>query len=485
VPKILSRWLPLAIVTLAALWMRTRGLALRPMHADEANQAVKAGELLESGRYAFDPRDHHGPLLYYAVLPVAWLRGQRTLAGLDEVTVRTVPALAGALSVLLLGILAAPLGRWPSLAAAAFLAASPPAVYYSRYFIQETLLAASALAAFACARQWLRGGRTRWAAAAGACLGLMLASKESAPLFALAALAAYLAARAAGGPSMPRNPAGAILAGAAAAFAVAALFYSSFGAHVSGLRDAIWAYGQALARLRGADTGHEKPWWYFLRIFTFQRAGGLVFEEVGFAALVLAGFGVAVFRGPPLLRWAAAYSGLVLVALSAVPYKTPWHAVDLAPGFALLAAGAVAALSRTRPGRWAAAAAALAVLGFLAFQADRVTRAYASDARNPFAYVHSSPDVLKFRPMADKALARAPGGTIRVISEEYWPLPWYFRGLGRVGYWDRPPADCDGALVVASADQADAVRSRLHGAYAESYLGLRPGFVCVVFTPRP
>ena len=27
------------------------------MHADEANQAVKFGELLETGRYAFDPRD--------------------------------------------------------------------------------------------------------------------------------------------------------------------------------------------------------------------------------------------------------------------------------------------------------------------------------------------------------------------------------------------------------------------------------------------
>jgi hypothetical protein len=47
-----------------------------------------------------------------------------------------------------------------------------------------------------------------------------------------------------------------------------------------------------------------------------------------------------------------------------------------------------------------------------------------------------------------------------------------------------PPADCDGALVVASAGLAGAVRPRLHGAYDESYLGLRPGFVCVVFTPR-
>ena len=91
----LSRWLPLALVALAALWLRTHDLARRPMHADEANQAVKLGNLLEHGRYAFDPQDHHGPTLYYATLPVAWLRGETTLATLTETTVRLVPALAG------------------------------------------------------------------------------------------------------------------------------------------------------------------------------------------------------------------------------------------------------------------------------------------------------------------------------------------------------------------------------------------------------
>jgi len=485
VPKTLSRWLPLALVTLAALGLRVRDLGARPMHADEANQAVKAGELLETGRYAFDPRDHHGPLLYYAALPVAWLRGQRSLPELDEVTVRLVPALAGTLSVLLLGLLASPLGRWPSLAAAAFLAASPPAAYYSRYFIQETLLAAAALAAFACGQAWWRTGRRAWAVAAGAALGLMQASKESAPLFALAGLAAFLAARPRRDPRAGGSLAGDGLAGAAAALGVAALFYSSFGANPSGLRDLVGAYGEISGRLRAGNTGHEKPWWYFLELFTWRRAGGITFEQAGFAALAAGGLLVALGEGAPLLRWAAAYSVAVLVALSATPYKTPWHAVDLVPGFALLAAGAVGALSRSRGGPWLAAAAALAVLAMLAFQTKRVTGAYAADPRNPYAYVHSSPDVLKFRGLAEAALRRSPGGVVRVVSEEYWPLPWYFRGLARVGYWSEPPASCDGALVIASAGLADAVRARLHGAYGEAYLGLRPGFVCVVFTPRP
>ena len=116
----LLRWLPLAVITFASLWLRTRDLDRRPMHADEANQAVKLGELLDAGRYAFDPRDHHGPTLYYAAVPVAWMRGERSLATLSETTVRLVPALFGTAAVLLLAALAGPLGRWPALAAATF-----------------------------------------------------------------------------------------------------------------------------------------------------------------------------------------------------------------------------------------------------------------------------------------------------------------------------------------------------------------------------
>jgi len=483
--NVLPRWLTLALLTLAALLWRARDLSSRPMHADEANQAVKAGILLETGRYAFDPADHHGPVLYYAVLPVAWCRDRRTLAELDESTVRLVPALAGAASVLLLGLLALPLGRWPSLAAAAFLAASPPSVYYSGYFIQETLLTTFTLAFLVCARRWLAAPRAFWAAAAGVSLGLMQATKESAPLLVAAAALAWLAARRHPDGPEGRHTARDLLIGAALALAVAAVFYSSFGENPGGLRDALATYGNFAARLRAGDTGHEKPWWYYARLFAWQRSGGIVFEQAGFAALAVAGFAVALRNGPPLLRWAAAYTLILLLALSATPYKTPWLSVQLVPGLALLAAGAIAALGAAPRGRAFAIAIAAAVFAMLSFQSVRVSSTYAHDPRNPYAYVHSSPDVLKFRGMADEALRRFPDGAIRVISEEYWPLPWYFRGLKRVGYWTRPPQDCDAALVVASADLADAVRSRLHGAYSVSYLGLRPGFACIVFSRTP
>ena len=62
------------------------------MHAAEANQAVKFGGLLERGEYRFDPRDHHGPSLYYLTLPAARVAGAGSLAGTIRSVVSSSPA---------------------------------------------------------------------------------------------------------------------------------------------------------------------------------------------------------------------------------------------------------------------------------------------------------------------------------------------------------------------------------------------------------
>jgi uncharacterized protein (TIGR03663 family) len=519
-----SRWILFAVLIAAALALRTHQLARRPMHSDEANQAVKFGELLEHGRYAIDARDHHGPTLYYAALPIAWARGQHTLAAIDEITVRLVPALAGTLAVALLVFIAGPLGRWPALAAGAFLAVSPPAVYYSRYFIQETLLSAFGLLALAGAIRWWQTGRVRWALAAAVGVGLLFATKATAPFFVVAALTAAWLARPPR-PASPRIGRDGLLA-AAAALLVAVALFSSFFTHPAGLWDAVAAYGFGAGRA-ASGSGHEKPWWYYLALFGFEKRGGLVWHQLSFTALALGGTALTLVtrfrrRGPalrghnecntlydkpsptaaaepgvrslapgantgdrvagqPLLVGALAYTTIIALVLSATPYKTPWHAIHFVPGLAVLAAGALALLPRARMGLLFAA-----LVLFMQFtQTRQAVFARAADERNPYAYVHSSSDVLKVRSLVAAALAAHPGLPVRVIGDEYWPIPWYVRGLDHIGYWNAAPADCDGALVLAVGSQIDVVRGRLRGRYHESYLGLRPDVLCAVFTPQP
>ncbi len=487
------RWWLLGLILLFAVLVRTHQLDGRVMHGDEANQAVKAGVLLETGEYRFDPRDHHGPTLYYLTLPVAWLRGESTLVELSEVTVRLVPLIAGILAIALLAILALPAGGpTAALGAALLLAVAPAAVYFSRYYIQETLLLTFTVAAFASARTWwLRGGGWGWAIVTGCCVGLMQASKASAPLFLLAALAGLFAAR----PRTTRPGASSPLpwqrdlpVALAAAVVIAALFYSSFFTHAAGVRDALLTYLPAGDRVTTGG-GHTKPWDYYLGLFLPQTIGGYQWSQLPFFLLAVGGAS-ACFWAPsqqrPALRFWTTYTVVVGLVFSLLPYKTPWLVIHLLPGFALLGGGLAGAVaSRGKRGLVVAGVLVLLTAGTQWRQLDLAVYLRPGDARNPLAYVHPSPDVRKVRPLVEAALARHPDLPVRIISQEAWPLPWYLRGLDRVGYWTSVPDDCDGALVLCSADQAEAVRSRLDGEYSESFLGLRPGFVLVVFTRQP
>jgi hypothetical protein len=306
----------------------------------------------------------------------------------------------------------------------------------------------------------------------------MQSTKATAPLYILAAGLALLAARP--GPPVSNRRERAMAIALLAALVVAIMFYSSFGTNLAGLRDAIAVYSPAAERATG-DSGHEKPWWYYLRLFGWHQEGGLLWQQLPFSALAICGAVVSIVQRRVFLRSITVYTVIIALVLSLTPYKTPWHAIHLVPGLSVLAAGAIFTFRRP----WISAALMFAVLFSQFRQTKLVAYLRPADARNPYAYVHSSPDVQKFRALAEAALARNPSGAIHVISEEYWPLPWYFRGLTQVGYWTAPPDNCDGAMIISSADLSDAVRAKLTGNYRESYLGLRPGFLCVVFTPEP
>ena len=96
-----NRWLFFALLLLVAggaLAFRLPGIDLRPVHHDEANQAVKAGALIDEGFYQYDPHDHHGPTLYYCALPVVWLTGVADGDHATEFTYRIIQRCHGSSS---------------------------------------------------------------------------------------------------------------------------------------------------------------------------------------------------------------------------------------------------------------------------------------------------------------------------------------------------------------------------------------------------
>src|SRR5215468_5216048 len=78
-----------------ALFLRCPHLAQRPMHNDEAVNAIKFGELWEHGQYKYDPNEHHGPSLFYATLAVARLTSSPDFEHLSEVKLRLITVVFG------------------------------------------------------------------------------------------------------------------------------------------------------------------------------------------------------------------------------------------------------------------------------------------------------------------------------------------------------------------------------------------------------
>ena len=562
---ILAAWV---IAITLALLVRLPGLERRPMHVDEAVHALKFQELWERGRYVYDPDEYHGPTLYYATLPLAWLSGAASFADTTERLYRLTPALFGAGIVALLWLLRDGLGRAPVVYAALLTALAPLPAYYSRYYIQETLLVFFTVLALAAGWRYVRAAglgttdrgrprlheepnraascaearRTRrsdatgpraptaalaWAALTALAVGLMHATKETFVItlgawgLALGVNRVWLrrpaSRRAASGQRSRRatlgehsgpEVAGArhvwrpylrpapLLLGAAIAGLTSFTLYSAFFTNPVGPLDSIRTYATYLDRASGHGL-HNHPWDYYLRLLAYTHYPPAPVWTHGLI-LVLALLGAAAaLRGRgvgdgylPLLRFLAVSTLLLGVSYSAIPYKTPWSILTFVQCAILLAGVGADVLLRAARNPWARGAVAAVLLagcGHLLAQTAWANGRYAADNRNPLAYAHATSGVVRLGKWAEKLARVHPDGhamLIKVMTPDYWPLPWYLRRFSRVGYWDAPPEDADAALIITKPELIDEVRRGCAGDYVFSHYGVRPSVTLVAGVRR-
>ena len=498
---------PIVICLAVAAGLRLPDLTSKPMHGDEANQAHKAGRLLEGHGYRYDPHEHHGPTLYYATLPVAWLKGQWTFADTDEWTYRIVPALFGiALIGLVLGLRGA-LTAKGAMAAALLLAVSPAFVFYSRYYIQEMLLIFfTALALVAC-WGYCRAPGARRAGAIGVSLGLMHATKETSALAVLAMLLAlagvlgweYARGRAVAFPKGWQSHLG---IGIAAGAVVSIAFFSSFGSNPRGVLDSVLTYTHYLERTggEGSTAMHEQPFHYYLSMLAWtQRPLGPVWSEGLVLVLgVLGAFAIIRGRFAPstrarhFQRFLLGFAVLLTLMYSVISYKTPWNVLSFYLGIMLLAGiGAAWLIARARwwPVRLVVAVVLAAFTVQLAGQAQWATGRFAADPRNPYVYAHTSTALLRLAARAEELAEVHPDGhglPIEVIhpAHDYWPLPWYLRKFPNTRYRGALVADAPAAMVLMPSPLAREHQEDFARPYTAESHSLRPGVLWVAFIER-
>jgi uncharacterized protein (TIGR03663 family) len=506
------------LVVLLAVAFRLPRLDLRPMHCDEANQAARTNVLWETGRYQYDTHDHHGPSLYWLTLPSLWLSGAQDFGHTTEWQYRLVPVLFGLGLILLLPLVADGLGRPAACMAGLLTAISPAMVFYSRDYIQETLLVFFTFAAMASAWRYCRTRSAGWAVTAGLCFGLMHATKETWTLAAAAMVAGLVLELAwtrwrlgataglssSAGNTRPYLRPLPLLAAMLAAGLVVVALYSSLGRNWHGPLDSILAYGNYVRR--GSESGiHVHPWYYYLQLLVaYHPQRGFFWSEGFIVGLAAIGFLFSLGSGtlgqafPRFCRFLAFYTLTLTTLYCLIPYKTPWCLLSFLQGMILLAGlGAVELLRRLRGVPLKVLAAALLVVGsvHLGWQCYALNFRFYADQRNPYVYAQTPTDILNLAARMEQLARVSPQGhdlLIHVVTPEiYWPLPWYLRQFNRdrIGYWSDPAVWAEAAaqgdwpsVIILTPDVQSAVDAHLRAAYNKQMIyGLRPGVFLLVY----
>jgi uncharacterized protein (TIGR03663 family) len=454
-------WIAWIAVMGIALWLRVENLEQRPIHADEATGAHIFSQSMENSNYRFDPTHFHGPLLSLSTRPVAKVFGQSQWQELSLSMLRTGPVLAGMLMVLTPLLWLKSIGPRAALAAAALLACSPLLVYYNRMYIHESWLALFGMLAAAAIFYLIKRPSRNRALLAGLATGLMFATKET---FAIS-LMCWAVAGAAGWLIMKNNTRDESQVPALSAYlkpafwftvcllAVGTVFYTNGLREPGGIIDALRTYF-----VYETTPGHEKPFGYYLEMLILPKhVLGMWWSEGMIALLGMLACILAACRktGQAAIAFIAIGALLHLLIYSLISYKTPWL-MSLPWALACLLAGC--AFTRKTPSGHTPGLLLLYVcvgwgLFYQGQQAFQASGRLASHPDNPYAYVPTSKNMVQL-PAWLKDLKDFQGGQniepIAVIGRGYWPLPWYLRDFGPVGYWSAPPAAISTFPIVLS-----------------------------------
>lgn len=456
------------------------------MHTDEAATGAQIlADYMETGEYTFDPHHYHGPLLSFVAAPWARMSGQDSWLELEAPTLRQVTAACGVLT--LAGVLFMQFGLWRSVFGIGFLATSPLLVYYSRMYIHEPLFLLCAVPTLV-GMFVLFNGKSKWLAAIllGVGVGLMAGTRETVVISLVACGAAGLLALARDRSVYSRIQIGLIgpfslMAGLALLITV--LCYSAAGQGIGGFYDFLRTYIDY-----ETTPGHEKPFYYYLQLLAWPKfSAGRWWTEVGILIL-----SACVYLGKRNERGYLSgcflfESGIIhLIIYSVIAYKTPWLMSLAWLQLCLAAALGLAAVWDRLNGklRFVPALAFAALLAWQTTQAQRAAFRLSADGRNPYAYVPTVTDVVGIPDFISDLADHVPEDNslpLAIVGESYWPLPWYLRGCGTIGYHiDLPREPTRYPILILMPSHFESGSDALEATHTFIPRGLRDDFPVVI-----
>jgi uncharacterized protein (TIGR03663 family) len=528
-----SRWWQAAIVILiVAAGLRFAALELKPMHHDEGVNGNFMTQLVRAGYYRYDPENYHGPSLYYLTLISVrlngWLHGRFSQpdAGLSTIALRVVPAVFGLGIVWLILQLRRYLGDYGTLGAAALVAVSPGAVFFSRYFIHEILFLFFTLGIVVAALRFHETARPIYLVLASISAALLVATKETSIISMAVLVLAYLCAaiypalrrwlqredikasaqvsraraqRATSDQSIfPKEPvldmvrrlggwretAVVLLIALAWFVAIHVALYSSFFTNFpKGIYDSVRTYSYWL------ETGEKQEH----NIYSYVR--GLWEQELPTLLAGAAGIALALYRkANRFVLFAAFWAMGILAAYLLIPYRTPWLTLNISVPLAIIGGYAIQEIyDSVRTGtrlrvRVVFTGMAAVLVCVSVYETVSLSFFRYDDDSIPYVYEHTSRQIFLLLDQVNLAVARGGLGAqtgIMISSPEHWPLPWYLRDFPNVGYVGRVAVPTGEAMVIGEETQEPELQQVLGGRYERvGAYELRPGATLVLYVRK-
>lgn len=256
------------------------------------------------------------------------------------------------------------------------------------------------------------------------------------------------------------------------------LFYSSFFTNPKGVMDSILTF-KVWTKTGKKDHIHE--WYTYVKWLALEESPILLLGALGiFMAFWRARSRSAVF----FALWAFG----IVAAYSLVPYKTPWLDINFIVPLAIIGGYGVGEIYRffgeTRERAFAILLATIAVV-VCTVQMISLNFYHYDDDKYVYVYAHTRREFLGLVKEINLIAKRA--GTneatrINVLSEDYWPLPWYLNDYKAIGFASGSISAANEEIVICSTKQEAQFQAVYGNAYrrVNSYT-LRPGVDLVLF----
>jgi len=463
----------LVLVLGVAAFLRFFLLQIKPPHFDEGVNGWFTDQVIANGFYRYDPTNYHGPLHFY----ILWIF--ELLFGRSIAAFRAVPVLFNLLTIYWIFQFERFFGKRTVFFAALAMAVSPAMVFYSRYNIHESEFVFFQVLALWGTLGLFIEGQSKYLWAVTLALAGMVCTKETYVIHIVCLLVAWLCLRAWERliPSVtqttkvaPQRWDSDMLLWCVVAFVGVVIFFYTGGLlypkGMDGLREAMGAWFKTGVK----GNGHDKPFWYWVRLFGRYEQITLLGLAAGLRFL---------FPSSRWLRWIAIYGLGVFLVYSYIPYKTPWCTISLIWPFCFIFGAVIDEIISSSK---SAGASVRALAGALVVASTALTVKlnffeYTND-QEPYVYVQTYQDIFKFtKPVLELAQRDVSNYNTNghIIVASNWPLPWILGGFTHVGYFGPSlfPAEFDADFLLVDESRVARVEASLTKKYFTDMIRIR------------